>query len=56
MSLPENEERLIEKIKEALDDPGTSAEMASELREEWSIIISGCWLEHEEVAREQELP
>lgn len=44
---PETEE-LIELIKKALDDPNTTPEMASELREEWSGLIDGCWLDEED--------
>lgn len=48
MSLTPNDERLIKRIKDALDDPSISPETASDLREEWATIINGCWLDEED--------
>ena len=48
MSLTPNDERLIKLVKDALEDPSISPETASDLREEWATIISGCWLDEED--------
>jgi hypothetical protein len=48
MSLSPQSRELVEKIKKALEDPGISPESERELREEWGIIINGCWLDDED--------